>query len=305
MQHNIKGWKAYTYTTTVQQHTYIYIYSYIYIYIYSHIYKYVHVCVCACVRQCLCFALCHYVNLSTSTHPLWLNQSFAPIRWSISPLTAKLPQSGAILMGPDSEQHGPSKHNISWDPLGMKLFLKWHAEYKDCKRSPICGDSWVPLWVGILFGIGLTTRPILDTQRGDGQSSPASVASSKKACQSHVEVASRAMGSICCSNFIQVQEMSLQLAQCQMCLRPRHWRRRLSWTAASTSEKSSGSGNPSMEKWMKGKIGKMMAHHRMLGWHFLWTNRRHGKCIDALALWVGMVQIIRSTVGPHNQGREL
>ena len=120
-----------------------------------------------CVRACDSASALHYVNLSTYTHPLWLNQSFAPIRWSISPLTAKLPQSGAISMGPDSEQHGPSKHNISWDPLGMKLFLKWHAEYKECKRSPICGDSWVPLWVGILFGIGLTTRPILDTQHGD------------------------------------------------------------------------------------------------------------------------------------------
>ena len=34
----------------------------------------------------------------------------------------------------------------------------------------------------------------------------------------------------------------------------------------------------------EGEIGKMMAHHRMLGGHFLCTNRRHGKCIDALAL---------------------
>ena len=227
---------------------------YIYMNIYIYIYKYIRVCVC--VRACDSASALHYVNLSTYTHPLWLNQSFAPIRWSISPLTAKLPQSGAISMGPDSEQHGPSKHNISWDLLGMKLFLKWQAEYKECiKALPICGDSSVPIWedakwpqwldIGILFGIGLTTRPILDTQHGDGQSSPASVASSKKAYQSHVEVASSAMRSICWSNFIQVQEASLQLAQCQTCLRPRHWRRRLSWPAASTSEKSSGSGNPS------------------------------------------------------------
>ena len=222
---------------------------------YIYIYKYIRVCLC--VRACDSASALHYVNLSTYTHPLWLNQSFASICWSISPLTAKLPQSGAISMGPDSEQHGPSKHNISWDLLGMKLFLKWQAEYKECISALpnlwrffgtyLGGCKMTPKWldIGILFGIGLTTRPILDTQHGDGQSSPASVASSKKAYQSHVEVASSAMRSICWSNFIQVQEASLQLAQCQTCLRPRHWRRRLSWPAASTSEKSSGSGNPS------------------------------------------------------------
>ena len=67
----------------------------------------------------------------------------------------------------------------------MKLFLKWQAEYKECISALpnlwrffgtyLGGCKMTPKWldIGILFGIGLTTRPILDTQHGDGQSSPA------------------------------------------------------------------------------------------------------------------------------------
>ena len=172
-----------------------------------------------------------------------------------------------------------------------------------------------PKWldIGILFGIGLTTRPILDTQHGDGQSSPASVASSKKAYQSHVEVA------LPCGPSAGPTLYKFKRHHCSWPSAKRVWDRDTEGEGCHDrpllpQKNHLDQETPrnwvcltphSMEKWMKGKIGKMMAHHRMLGGHFLWTNRRHGKCIDALALWVGMVQIIRSTVGPHNQGREL